>query len=413
MSALAQLLHARGVLVSGSDTAEHYFTQETLAANGIPYVEEFHADHVPTTVDLVVRSSAYDDTHVEVAEALRRGLHVVTYAEAVAMLFNAGRGIAICGTHGKTTTTAMLGWILVSAGRDPSVIVGGAVPQLGGAARAGASDLVVLEADEYQDKLQHYAPYGVILTNIEYDHPDFFATPSAYAAAFHRFIARIPTDGFLVIHERDAEAEAAASAARCRIIRVPAVEDDPGALVLLLPGAHNRRNALAATAAAEILGVSRATAFAALATFRGSKRRFEIVGEAHGAVIVDDYAHHPTEVRATIAAARERFPDRRIVVVFQPHTFTRTIALRDDFARAFDGADQVLVMDIFGSARETQGGISSAEFATAIGRNATASGDVDATIAGARSAMLPGDVVLCLGAGRNDAVARALVSGVS
>ncbi|MDO8463007.1 MAG: cyanophycin synthetase [bacterium] len=391
MTALAQLLQARGVRVSGSDVPERFFTQDVLARIGIPYVEGFHVDNVPMDVDIVIRSSAYDEAHVEVAVARALGHTVRTYAEVIADIFNAGKGIAVCGTHGKTTTTAMLGLVLAEAGLDPTVIVGSDVPQLGGSARAGRSNLVVLEADEYQDKLRYYKPFGIILTNIEWDHPDFFPTPERYAAAFDAFIAKVPPLGFLI---RDV---------------VDVGYDD---LTLQVPGAHNRLNAIAALRAAEYLGVPRAHAMRTLASFQGVKRRFEIVGERDSVTIIDDYAHHPTEIRATLAAARSRYPNRRILVIFQPHTFTRTLALRNDFISAFAGAAHVYVMDIFGSAREPHGGITSEELAAALAVPAIASGEVLETIAAVRAALQRGDVVLCLGAGRNDVVARGLAEKI-
>ncbi|MBI4143241.1 hypothetical protein HY480_05200, partial [Candidatus Uhrbacteria bacterium] len=218
MTALAQVLRARGVAVSGSDVPQQFYTDEVLRRAGIPFMEGFAAANVPDSVALVIRSTAYVEDHEEVVEALRRGFPVMTYPEAIAAIFNSANGIAVCGTHGKSTTTAMLGWVLAEAGLDPTVIVGAAVPQFGGNARIGQSDLVVLEADEYQDKLQFLQPHGVILTSIEYDHPDYFLTPESYADAFRRFVSRIPADGFLVACADDPVVMEVAKAARCAVI---------------------------------------------------------------------------------------------------------------------------------------------------------------------------------------------------
>lgn len=412
MAALAQLLHARGVRVTGSDVAQRFFTQDVLVRAGIPFEESFDAAQVPRAVDVVVHSTAYDTQHPEVAAARSRGLTVLTYPEAVASIFNTGRGIAVCGSHGKTTTTAMLGWICVEAGLDPTIIVGSDVPQLGGSARAGGSDIVILEADEYQDKLQYYNPHGVVLTNIEWDHPDFFHTPDEYAACFARFIARVPPSGFVVAPAADPVVQHVVRGALCAVhdsARVQAGDRIP----LAVPGEHNQCNARAALAAAECLGIARGAALHALATYRGAARRFTLVGEQSGVTVVDDYAHHPSEIRATIAAAQERYQGRRIIAAFQPHTFTRTIALRDDFSRAFNGAAEVCVMDIFGSAREQHGGITAADLATDVtaqGVPARSSGGVEETIAALADMTQSGDVVLCLGAGENDKVARGLAA---
>jgi UDP-N-acetylmuramate--alanine ligase len=445
MTALAQILHARGVRVSGSDIAQHFFTDDVLRRAGIPFVEGFLAEHVPDA-DLVIRSTAYADDHVEVAEARRRGLAVTTYPEAVAMVFNAGRGIAICGTHGKTTTTAMLGWVLKSAGLEPTVLVGSEVPQFGGNALVGSGEVMVLEADEYQDKLQYYQPFGVILTNIEYDHPDFFPSFDAYVDAFRRFVQKIPADGFLVACADDPVVVEVARGTRATVIwygltHPPAPplpqgggetekgvlaskvsgetthffpslgggeREGVGGISLQLPGRHNVQNALAVLAVTDRFGVPRDVALRALAEFQGTRRRFEVVGEVGDVTIIDDYGHHPTEIQATLAAVKERYPGRRILCAFHPHTFTRTIALKGAFATAFRGADQTYVMDIYGSAREQHGGITAEELAHMIAQHnpAVPSGGVAATVATlVRDARL-GDVILCIGAGSNDEVAR-------
>jgi len=447
MTALAQVLTGRGIRVAGSDTIQRFYTDDVLRRAGMLFVEQFSATNIPANVDLVVRSTAYDADHVEVAEALRRGLRVLSYPEAIAEVFNAGKGIAVCGTHGKSTSTAMLGWVLAEAGLDPTVVVGAEVPQFGGNARIGRSDIVVLEADEYQDKLQYLKPHGVVLTSIEYDHPDFFATPEAYVDVFRRFVTRIPSDGFLVACADDSMVMDVARGARCTVMPYgltlsptppfpagggetettkkfslslsegsacpPLAGEGEGSneIALRIPGRHNIQNAIGVLVAAERLGVPRDVALRALASFQGTRRRFEIIGEVNGVTVVDDYGHHPTEIRVTLAAARERFSGRRILCAFHAHTFTRTIALKDQFATAFVSADRTYVMDIFGSARERQGGIDAAGLAATISKHspATASGGVEETVETLLRDVRPGDVVICMGAGENDRVARLLV----
>lgn len=449
MTALAQVLAARGVRVSGSDTDQRFYTDDVLRRASIPFVEGFAAANVPSEIDLVIRSTAYDEDDVEVAEALRRKLPMTTYPEALATIFNAGRGIAVCGTHGKSTTTAMLGYVLAEAGLDPTVIVGAEVPQFGGNSRVGRSDLVVVEADEYQNKFHALNPHGIVLTSIEYDHPDFFTTPEAYVDAFRQVIAQIPADGFLVACADDSVVSEVVDQASCEVVgyglgdlspfrsKRRKVVDGADAMQLQLSGRHNIQNALGVLAAAERLGVPRDVALRAIASFQGTRRRFEVVGivqnsvlDNQGIVVIDDYGHHPTEIRVTLAATRERYPGRRILCAFHPHTFTRTIALKDQFATAFVSADQTYVMDIFGSARELSNSFSpSGEGeregegsdatkrvvcdlvgAISVHSPAIASGGVTETVAALARDVQPGDVVICMGAGENDRVARELVS---
>ncbi len=449
MTALAQVLEGRGVRVSGSDTTQQFYTDVVLRRAGISFVEGFAAINVPQSVDLVIHSTAYDEDHVEVAEALRRGLSITTYPEALAAIFNAGRGVAVCGTHGKSTTTGMLGWVLAEAGLDPTVIVGAEVPQFGGNARVGHSDLVIVEADEYQNKFHALDPYGIVLTSIEYDHPDFFPTPEAYVDAFRTFVRKLPPDGFLIACVDDPNVMEIARAARCTVIPYglalppppPLPEgwgeakkafspsksegeregEDASHIELLIPGRHNIQNALGVLAAAERLGVPRDTAFRALASFQGTRRRFEVIGsvkhsvfDTSDTVVIDDYGHHPTEIRVTLAAARAKYHGRRILCAFHPHTFTRTIALKNEFATAFVSADHTYVMDIFGSARERQGGITAAGLAAAIAAHSPAvpSGNVEQTVETLLRDVRPGDVVICMGAGENDRVARGLVARI-
>ncbi|MBI4434072.1 UDP-N-acetylmuramate--L-alanine ligase [Candidatus Uhrbacteria bacterium] len=415
MTALATILRERGVRVSGSDTSEQFPTDAVLAARHIPVIGGFAAANVPARVDVVIRSTAYGEEHVEVRRARALGHAVHTYPEVVAALFNAGKGIAVCGSHGKSTTTALLGFVLAAGGSDPTVMVGAVVPQFDGNARVGQSELIVLEADEYQNKLAQYRPFGVVLTNIDYDHPDFFPTPESYVEAFRAFVRRIPSEGFLVACTDDPLVAEVVRDARCVVLPYGRSRGIPEDLHPQLVGAHNIENALGVLTAAMHLGISRATALAAIAAFTGTRRRFEVVGELAGITVIDDYAHHPTEIRATLAAARARYPGRRVLCVFHAHTFTRTIALREAFASCFHDADQVAIMDIFGSVREAHGGITAEELAASISAppRATATGGVDTTIAALAHDVRAGDVVICVGAGENDRVARGIVAAIS
>lgn len=424
-SALAELYAAAGHRVSGSDDGDGFYRAQ-LAALGITLHTSFDATNVPADTELLVHSTAFGDTNLEIAAARSRGVTVLPYPEAVAAMFNATDGIAVAGTHGKTTTTAMLTEVLAACGENPSAIVGSQVAGWRGNARVGGSRVMVLEADEYQDKIRFYDPRTVVLTSVDYDHPDFFATPEDYVAAFRAFVARIPADGLLVANGDHPRVRLVAGAARCRVVTYGFGIDNDMVITdfastvgdngpqttftlagemfrLRLPGRHNVLNAAAAiTVAREREG--RVPAIAeALARFRGAKRRFEYRTPLPGIAMIDDYGHHPTEVAATLAGARAIYGDRRIVAAFHPHTFTRTRALLGEFATCFADADAVVVIDIYGSARETHGGVSSRDLVDAINAATPGRATHVPTIADlavwARTHLVSGDVFITLGAG--------------
>lgn len=329
MTAFAQLLRDRAIAVSGSDTHEVFFTDEVLRHLDIPFVEGFDAHNVPEQVDIVVTSPAYINTdNPEIIVAQKRAIPVITWHDGLAELFNAMRGIAVAGTHGKSTTTAMLGVILERAGFDPTVVVGSRVNEWGSNARVGASQYFVLEADEYRDAFLRYDPEMILLTSVDYDHPDYFPTRDSYMMSFKIFTDRV---------ERDL------------LIRVP---DTLEHFALALPGQHNQKNANLAAAAARKLGVNDETIHEALVNFKGLARRFEHYGVYNGAELYDDYAHHPTEIAALLSGIREKFPNKEVCMVFQPHTFSRTKGLFDDFVKELAKVDRVAILKTYSSARE-------------------------------------------------------------
>jgi len=383
MTALAQILKANGYVVSGSDTHEKFFTDAVLKRHHIPFVEGFSARHVPKHADLVVASSAYDKKNPEVHQAHRLGHKVYSYAETLSKFFNEKEGIAVCGSHGKTTTSALLGYVFEKAGLKPSVMVGSEVSQFRGNALVGKGVHFIVEADEYQNKMQHLRPKTILLTNIDYDHPDFFKTPKLYREAFRKFIRRLPENGLLVACHDDPEVRKILSSTPACIVtyglhaavkiqklknkwevRNTRVQHGRwhfdvfrngkkfGKFLLCLVGEHNVLNALGVIALASTYGISKHSIQRALASFRGTRRRFEYVGAYKGALLIDDYAHHPTEIRATLKTARALYPKKRIIAVFHPHTYSRTRALLDDFSQSFGDADKVIVLDVYGSARE-------------------------------------------------------------
>ena len=380
MAALAEVLVKNGFIVSGSDAKEDFITAGALKLLNIP-IAEFSVENIKGA-EVVIRSNAYNSDNEEVRAAQDLDIPVFSYPEVVAELFNAHYGIAVAGSHGKTTTTAMLAHILKSAGKNVTAIVGSTVLDWGSGAVSGDLDkpdaLFVLEADEYKEAFLNYCPRGAIITNIDYDHPDYFKTAGGYENAFVKFIANIPADGFLAINPNDARLRELARGAKAKIIEVRAEDFSLPVLRLAgLPhtksdanpahyrtdanqkittdfvwGEHNRSNAALAFRTALELGVSEAEAKTALANFKGTARRMELVGESNGAVIYDDYAHHPSEIKATLKAVREKYPTKKIVAVFQPHTYSRTKALFGDFAQSFSDADEVILTDVFSSARE-------------------------------------------------------------
>jgi len=398
MAMLAQFLKGNGIEIMGSDTAEKFMTDEALERSGIRIIEGFDANNIPKDADLIVYSTAYNrERNVEVAAALDGKIKTLTYAQALGDVFNQRYGIAVVGSHGKTTTTAWLGYVLEKAGKQPSVLVGSKVKQWENLSITGKSNYLIIEADEYQNKLQYFNPRGVLLNNIDYDHPDFFPTEADYENVFIEFIKKIPKKGFLVTNFDDpiisrianvnsrgkvisyainAKADFVAYDIKLEAgrqffkVRMDGEEaSELGDFSIQLAGKHNIYNALAVIAASIELEVGLKDLRTYLSEFNGTARRMEKIGEYNGAAVYDDYAHHPTEIRATLAGARELFGDKNIITVFHPHTFTRTKALFKDFAKSFDDTDELIVLDIYGSAREEQGGTHSSELVEAIMKN--------------------------------------------
>ncbi len=379
MTMLAQYLHGQGINISGSDVAEDFSTTaETLRRIEATIFTDFKIGRL-AGYDLIVYSSAYTpEKNVEVAEALTSKTKTLSYGEALGEVFNQHYGIAVCGSHGKTTTTAWLGYVLWASGLEPSVMVGSRVPQFSGAALVGKSDFLVIEADEYQNKLQYFAPKAIVLNNIDFDHPDFFSDEAAYAQVFVDFVGKLSAKGWLVAnfddeqvrkisesckgkvisYAIDAEADLRASQLKIeqgrQYFKVSLNDEDLGDFSCQLLGKHNVSNALAVIAAGIELGVSLVNLRTHLGNFTGTARRLEKAGTYNGALIFDDYAHHPTEIKASLAAVRQAYPDKKIMVVFQAHTFSRTRAFFNDFLNSFDLADEVLLLPIWGSAREQE-----------------------------------------------------------
>jgi UDP-N-acetylmuramate--alanine ligase len=429
LSAIARVLKGWGYRVSGSDRQPTALTK-ALDAEGITTYAGHRAEQV-RGADLVVISSAVPEDNPEVVEARRLGIPVVKREPFLGELTAGKITIAVAGTHGKTTTSAMIAWILLQAGMDPTFIVGGVLQNLGTNARAGDGAHFVIEADEYDRTFLGLKPNVAVITILEHDHPDCYPTFDEMRAAFAEFAGRLVAGGLLIVCGDDEQARQLQAIAGSEGRRVETYGLDArwdwwakgaealystlgnhatfeirhrggqrGTCALQVPGQHNVLNALAALAASTEVGVDLAVAASALTRFRGTERRFEVKGQVDGVVVVDDYAHHPTEIRATLAAARIKYPGRPIWAVFQPHTYSRTAALMDDFAAALREADRVLVTSIY-AARETDTlGLSGADVVARMGdADATYVETLDDAVATLLQRVRPGDVVITLGAG--------------
>lgn len=390
MTMLAQFLASYKVKISGSDLADTFITDKVLAKIKAPVYSPYNLKNINQSADLIVYTSALNFDNNEELDFIKKNKKlfkntlVLNYAQALALIFNKFKGVAVCGSHGKTTVTAWLGYVLKQANISPQVLVGSYVDQFKGSILTGKSKIFLAEVDEYQNKLQYFYPQGVILNNIDYDHPDFFKNRNDYYQVFHNFLKKIPQSGFLVANIDDPLIVKAISNLKVKKIitysfskpeanllitkkNINSFElKDYGKFNISLNGDHNIYNALAVLGGAMALGVDIIKVKRALNNFTGTARRSQLLGYFKKCPVYDDYAHHPTELKASFKSLKERYPNKRIVVLFHPHTFTRTKALFDDFVTSFDLVDVLGVLPIYGSAREKQGGVSSQELIEAI-----------------------------------------------
>ena len=446
MNALARLLVGRGCVVTGSDRAESPVTRE-LARLGVRVVIGHSPSHVPERIDIEVISAAVRDDNPEVIEAVRREVAVIKYAQAVGLLMREMQGIAVAGTHGKTTTTAMVATILHTAGLNPTMLVGGNVPQLGGSYLIGSGPHFVVEACEYDRSFLNLSPYAAVITNIDADHLDYYGNVGAVEKAFGKLAELVHPDGVLVYNADDPRAERAASGARCArvgfglrtdgrkrngrggswkllnwhrsagrtLFEVARSGRSLGKFSLQPPGLHNVFNAVAALAVCDFLGVSIETAREGVAGYAGAERRCELLGEVFGASVFDDYAHHPTEITATLAALRDEYPAQKLWCVFQPHQCSRTRLLMDQFVGAFGDADVVIVPEIY-SVRDTdedRRAVCSADLVRrlrAVGVEAYHAPEFADAVNRLAAEVGPGEVVVTMGAGPVYEVAHTLIA---
>jgi UDP-N-acetylmuramate--alanine ligase len=447
LSAIARFLLERGDTVTGSDRVLSPFASELQKAGATVYIG--HHPRNITGADWVVRSSAIPDDNPEVRAAELAKIPVYKRADWLGQLMVDKVGIAVAGTHGKTTTSAMIAWVLTELNRDPSFIVGSTLNNLGVNAHAGKGNAFIIEADEYDRMFLGLKPRIEVVTSIEHDHPDIYPTFEDMYAAFESFVDLLPVDGTLIVCADDSGATSLIKHARQESkavvgytvqgemtinspnwIQARALEANsmggfsfevasnltgsPSSVKvdLQVPGIHNVHNALAVLAVVELLGLSAQDAAEALAKFTGTGRRFEIRGEVRGVTIIDDYAHHPTEIVATLAAARARYPERRIWAVWQPHTYSRTQTLFIEFSRAFKDADEVIVSEVYAS-REPKQEFTSAEIVSAMPH---ASARYIETLKEISQYLIeniqPGDVLLVLSAGDADQISTDVLAGV-
>ena len=431
LSAIAKVLHERGETVTGSDQASSPYAL-ALQALGVP-VTYGHAAANVGAARLVLISSAVAADNPEVVAARQAGIPILRREQYFGELTAGYRTVAVAGTHGKSTTTAMIAWILEQAGRDPTFIIGGVAADLGTNAHAGKGIEFVVEADEYDRAFLGLHPSVAVVTNIEHDHPDCYPTAADFRAAFETFGTQVQ-DLLIVCADDPAAAALAPAGVRRMSYAVHATADwraddlrasadggttftawrhdlRLGTVSLTLPGEHNVSNALAALAATEQLGIPFATSSAALGAFHGVGRRFEVLGQAGGVMVIDDYAHHPSEIRATLQAARQRYPQADVWAVFQPHTFSRTRVLMDRFASAFGEADHVLVTEIF-AAREQPDGVTSGRRLVEVMTHPDTRfvPSLDEALAVLEAGVRPGSVVVTLSAGDANRVGKNLLA---
>ena len=376
MSGLARLFKHEGKEVSGSDTTETENTKK-LISEGIAVTYEQVAENIlsqqessdDSCIDLVVYTEAVSDDNPELVAARAAGIRTVSYFEALGEVANEYYLIAVAGTHGKTTTTAMLIDILEEASFDPTAIVGSLRTKTGSNYRAGKSKYFIVEACEYKRDFLTLEPDVLVITNLEHEHVDYYKDLEDVQDAFHELALKVPQDGAVIAIKSDPKVSPALRCLKARVYdyKIEVFRD----IALKQPGLYNRMNAGAARATALVLGVDKQIIKEALENFAGTQRRFEYKGECNGAKVYDDYAHHPTEIVAVISGARELYPDKKLTVVFQSHTYSRTHELFGAFADALAQADRVLMLPIYAAREENKSGVSAEKLAEAIKEKGT------------------------------------------
>lgn len=426
MSGLAEVLHKAGFIVSGSDWKSSPITQ-ALEKKGIQVFYGEDAAHVPEDIDCAVLTSAVHEDNLEFTAIRQRKIPYLSRAQLLGQIMkNYELPIAVSGTHGKTTTTSMLAEILLKADTDPTLSIGGILKSIGGNIRVGQSGYFLTEACEYTNSFLSFFPKIGLILNVEEDHLDFFKDLADIRHSFRQFAQLLPGDGTLVINGDIDQYQELTQGLSCRVITyghddscdyyadsithdslgnvsflLHSPHQTPQPVTLAVPGDHNVCNAMAAIATADLLDISRENTLTALKSFHGTDRRFEYKGSMDGVTIIDDYAHHPTEITATLQAA-QNYPHRTLWCVFQPHTYSRTKAFMEQFARALTLADRVVLTDIYAAREKDTLGISSQDLQTAIqalGRECDYFSSFEEVENFLRKNCINGDLLITMGAG--------------
>ncbi|HUP60169.1 MAG TPA: UDP-N-acetylmuramate--L-alanine ligase [Thermoanaerobaculia bacterium] len=438
MSGIAEILKEAGLSVSGCDLKRSAAT-DLLAGRGIPVSIGHDPAHLEG-IDLVVVTSAVKDEHAEVDAARRKGIRIMKRSEMLGAIVDEKRAVAVSGTHGKTTTTAMISVVLEEAGLDPTMLVGGMLRNLQSNAKSGRGDFIVVEADEYDRTFHQLHPEVAVVTNIEADHLEYYGSLEAIIEAFRIFVEGVNEGGTVVaciddamvarlVEDRRSRLSGQAGlpvlhkityglseAADLRAINIEFSErgtsfEVPGVgfFKLFVPGEHNVRNALAAIAVGGALGIDHETIASALAKFLGVDRRFQILGDYLGAIVVDDYAHHPTEIRATLDAARRGYPNRRVVALFQPHLFSRTRDFAREFGESLLIADMPIVAPIYAAREQPLDGVSARIISDAVPGIEFLDRSNSQIVNEMRRRLKPNDIFITMGAGDVNEIAEELV----
>ena len=439
MSGLARMLLDAGAIVSGSEPNPNPQTFE-LTRRGATISRNQIGELLDPKMDLVVRTAAIADTNTEYQAAKAYGLRQIKYAELLGQVMQERFGVAVAGTHGKSTTSAMISYALLQCGADPSFVIGGTVPQLGGGSRSGAGRSFIAEACEYDHSFHNLFPKVAIITNIEEDHLDCYSGIDDIVASFRTFVRLVPADGLIIANGLDSRVGQAIGGLATRVefvaldreanwsTRVAGIENGcyrghilrdhkpAGTLKLSVAGEHNLFNATCAVAACAACGVDPAHAAEAISGFTGVDRRMTEMGRVNGAIVVDDYGHHPTELRATLKALRERYQPKRLLCVFQPHQHSRTRFLLDDFAVSFIAADETIVPDIYfvRDSEAERGRVNAADLVdrvTANGQRAIHLPEFASIVDHLRRTAREGDLIVTMGAGNVWEIGRDLVAG--
>lgn len=436
VSAIAEILHNRGFIVSGSDAKASQITQN-LAHKGMTISYE-HNENLVVGAHFIVYTTAVNFNHPELAKAKALDIPCISRPEMLGMLMNEySASIAVSGAHGKTTTSSMISMALERTQMDPTILIGGEVKDLGSNARVGSSNILVAEACEYKESFLNFHPHIAVLLNIDADHLDYYRDLDHIVDAFERYVTGLPENGILIYNADDPLCVKVSKKASCKTLlrfgldesyeyhpesldkndlgypRFTLVSPEGRVTIdLSVPGDHNIYNVMAAFAATTLVGANASDAAKQLGLFAGAARRFDEQGVYNGARIIDDYAHHPSEVKATLKAASE-LPHERIICVFQPHTYTRTLELMDDFSTAFVNCDELIITDIFASREKDLGLVHATDLVKRIeatGQPVKYIGPFDEIINHLKMVISEGDLVFTMGAGNVCELGKTLVS---